>query len=284
MQKLKRLLPMTLCAALLLSGCGTAQAEPTATAEATAAATATVEPTTAPTTTPETATEPAATEAPSALEETPSAAATEAPAQVSEAGQSADGLTIYAQQIARYTTALSESWTTEQYYDNDMSEVAETYAQGDGLENVGVAFPDLDNDGQPELVIGAIYNQDNDPVIFEIWTTVEGTPTLVAQSHSRSRWFLNLDEAGVWFLDNEASNSAFSSGYYYYTLSEGTLSLAQGIVYDGDADPEAPWYMTDDEDWDVSNDTSIDEETFDNIQSSHANHYQRFDFTPLSGV
>ncbi len=42
--------------------------------------------------------------------------------------------------------------------------------------------------------------------------------------------------------------------------------------------------MTDDEDWDVSNDTSIDEETFNNIQSSHANRYQHFDFTPLSGV
>ncbi len=263
MKKMKYILLVTVCMALLMTGCATTSQKSAAT------------------NTPIATTEPASTTE-STTDASESASTTEP---TTDASEPTDGRTIYAEQIARYATALSEQWDLEKYYDNDMCEMVESYYEGNPMENVGVAFPDLDLDGKPELVIGAIYNSDKDPAIFEIWTTdADGTPKMLAQSHSRARYYLDYDEAGVWFVSYEASYSAFSHGCYYYTLSNGTLSLSQAIVYDGSVDPEAPWYMANDEDWDVSNDSPIDETTYNNIRESHANHYEVFDYTPYSGL
>lgn len=262
MKKMKCILLLTLCIALLMTGCATTSQGSTTTAEPTAATTV----------------EPTATAEPTATPE--STATTEPTASNSE---STDGRVIYAEQIARYATALSEQWDLEKYYDNDMCEMVESYYEGNPMENVGVAFPDLDFDGKPELVIGAIYNSDNDPAIFEIWTTdADGTPKMLAQSHSRARYYLDYDEADMWFVSYEASYSAFIQGCYYYTLSNGSLALMQAIIYDGNANPDAPWYMADDEDWDVSNDSPIDEATYNGIWESHSNRYEVFDYTPYS--
>ncbi len=256
MKKLKCILLLTLCTALLMTGCATASQESTDTTQPPAENK--VETTT--TTEPNDTTEPETSDS-----------------------EPADGREIYAEQIARYATALSEQWDLEKYYDNEMCEMAEYYYEGNPLENVGVAFPDLDFDGKPELVIGAIYNSDKDPAVFEIWTTDEnGTPKMLAQSHSRARYYLDYDEAGTWFISYEASYSAFCQGCYYYTISNGSLALAQAIVYDGSANPDAPWYMANDEDWDVSNDSPIDEATYNNIRESHSNRYEVFDYTPYS--
>ena len=62
----------------------------------------------------------------------------------------------YADQIARYYTALSEKWDEVKYLENEMSTLPYYYYEGNPLENVGFGFVDLDNDGYWELVIGAI--------------------------------------------------------------------------------------------------------------------------------
>ena len=71
-----------------------------------------------------------------------------------ESSVSADEL--YAQQIERYYTALSENWDENAYFDNEMSSLAAFYYEGNPLDNVGYAFMDLDGDGIQELIIGAI--------------------------------------------------------------------------------------------------------------------------------
>ncbi len=287
------ILLLTLCAALLLTGCSAAVTDSAAAPTPSASAQPTATPTPTPsaeisptaTATPSPSATPAPTATPTAASAAPTAAPTAAPAAAAALpAPSTDGRTIYAAQIARYASALSEKWDMGRYYDNNMCEMVEAYYDGNPLDNVGVAFPDLNSDGVPELVIGAIYNSANDPVIFELWTCVNGTPVMLAQSHSRSRYFLDRDDTGVWFVSNEASNSAFSSGVYFYTLSNGALYLAQGILVDYNANPNSPWYMTYDTDWDVSNDTPIDEATYNSIWQSHSSRYQVFDYTPYSAL
>ncbi len=283
MKKMKWILLLTLCVALLMTGCASASSQNAAgeePADTIAAEPAATEPTDTSEAKPADAEEPAAPETAEEPETDDSAA--EAEVSSESTADSTDGRVIYAEQIARYAKALSEQWDMETYYENNMCEMVEAYYDGDPMENVGVAFPDLDADGKPELVIGAIYNSDNDPAVFEVWTTVNGIPVMLAQSHSRARYYLDYDEAGVWFVSYEASNSAYSSGCYYYMLSGGALSLMQAIIYDGSVDPAAPWYMAYDEDWDVSNDDPIDEATYNAILESHSKKYEVFDYTPYS--
>ena len=187
----------------------------------------------------------------------------------------------YAEQIARYHTALSEKWDEGKYFENDMSAQPFYYYQGNPLDNVGFGFLDLDNDGHWELIIGAILNADTDPAVFEIWTLVDGEPVMLAQGGSRNRYVLEyVEEDNMWYVVNEASNSAFSHATYYLMLNEGKLEVVQGIVFDASADEKNPWFMTYDMDWDVSNDEPIDEETANAILESNRKSYTALEYFP----
>ena len=188
---------------------------------------------------------------------------------------------VYAAQIARYATALSEQWDEGKYYENELSALPYYYYEGNPLENVGFGFVDLDNDGSWELVIGAIMNADKDPSVFEIWTLVDGTPVMLAQGGYRNRYVLQyVEEDDMWYVVNEASNSAFNSATYYLMLNEGKFEVVQGIVLDGMANEQNPWFMTYDLDWDVSNDDPIDEETAMAILESNRKHYTALEYFP----
>ena len=187
----------------------------------------------------------------------------------------------YAEQIARYHTALSEKWEEGKYYENDMSALPYYYYEGNPLENVGFGFVDLDNDGHLELVIGAILNAERDPSVFEIWTLVDGKPVMLAQGGSRNRYVLEYaEEDNMWYVVNEVSNSAFSHGTYYLMLNEGQWEVIQGIVFDASADEQNPWFLTYDMDWDASNDAPIDEETAGALLESNRKLYTALEYIP----
>ena len=188
---------------------------------------------------------------------------------------------VYADQIQRYHTALTEQWTEEQYLENGMSSLPVYYYEGKVLENVGFGFVNLDNDGHWELVIGAILNAEQDPAVFEIWTLVDGEPVMLAQGSSRNRYVLQyVEEDEMWYVVNEASNGAANHATYYMTVTEGKLEVTQGIVFDAGADEENPWFMTWDQDWDVSNDDPIDEEMANAVLESHRKHYTALEYFP----
>ena len=188
---------------------------------------------------------------------------------------------VYAEQIARYHTALVEQWNEGKYFENEMSALPYYYYEGNPLENVGFGFVDLDNDGYWELVIGAIQNADLDPSVFEVWTLVDGEPVMLVQGASRNRYVLKyVEEDGMWYIVNEASNSAFNHATYCLMLNEGKLEVTQGIVFDASADEQNPWFLAYDLDWDVSNDTPIDEETANAILESNRSHYTALEYFP----
>ena len=188
---------------------------------------------------------------------------------------------VYAEQIERYKTPLSEKWSEEQYFENGLSALPYYYYDGNPLDNVGFGFVDLDNDGHWELIIGAILNAEQDPAVFEVWTLVDGEPVMLVQGSSRNRYVLqHVEEDGMWYIVNEGSNSAANHATYYLMLSEGKLEVVQGIIFDAAADEQNPWFLTLDQDWDVSNDEPIDEETANAILESNRKHYTALELFP----
>ena len=188
---------------------------------------------------------------------------------------------VYAEQISRYHTALSEKWDEEKYFDNGLSALPVYYYEGNPLENVGFGFVDLDNDGHWELIIGAILNSEQNPTVFEIWTLVDGEPVMLAQGGSRNRYVLqHVEEDRMWYVVNEGSSSAANNATYYLMLNEGKFEVMQGIVYDALADEENPWFMTYDLDWNTSNDEPVDEATASAILESNRKLYTALEYFP----
>lgn len=188
---------------------------------------------------------------------------------------------VYAEQIARYRTALSEKWNEEQYLANGLSEVPAAYYEGNPLDNVGFGFVDLDDDGRWELVIGAILDSEEYPAVFEIWTLADEKPVMLAQAHARAQYTLQyVEEDNMWYVANECSNSIFCHGTYYLMLNEGEFEVVQGILYNAEADAENPWFMTYDMDWDASNDEPIDEDMAYTILESNRKHYTALEYFP----
>ena len=64
------------------------------------------------------------------------------------------------------------------------------FLKGDPLENVGFLLEDFDGDGIRELLIGAIRNAEEEPLIFELWTLRRDEPELVLRAEEGERYFL----------------------------------------------------------------------------------------------
>ena len=137
----------------------------------------------------------------------------------------------YAEQIARYHTALTEKWDEGKYFENNMSAQPYYYYEGNPLENVGFGFVDLDNDGNWELIIGAILNADRDPAVFEIWTQVDGEPVMLAQGGARNRYMLQyVEEDDAWYVVNEGSSSAFCHATNFFNSTGIVLNLLPHFI------------------------------------------------------
>ena len=104
---------------------------------------------------------------------------------------------------------------------------------------------------------------------------------MLVQGYSRNRYVLQyVEEDNIWYVVNEASNSAANYGTYYLMLSNGKLEVSQGIVYNAAVNEKNPWFMSYDMDWDVSNDTPIDEATANAILDSNRQHYTALELFP----
>ena len=190
---------------------------------------------------------------------------------------------VYTEQIDRYYTAISQQWDMEAYFDHEMSPLAAYYYEGKPLDNVGFTFMDLDGDGIWELIIGAIKNAAQDPLVFEIWALKDGEPVMIAQSGSNNRYYLQYAvEDNLWSVAYEAENNAANRAVYYLQLQSGEFKVTQGVVFDAFANEEAPWFMAYDLDWDVSNDIPIDEDTANAVLDAERNTYTAQEYFPYS--
>ena len=60
------------------------------------------------------------------------------------------------------------------------------------------------------------------------------------------------------------------------------ITRTQGVIFDATANENAPWYVTFDLDWDVSNDTPINEDTANAILKAGRNIYAVQEYFPYS--
>ena len=190
---------------------------------------------------------------------------------------------VYAQQIKRYHTAISQQWDMDAYWDQEMSSMVVHYYDGTPLDNVGFTLMDLDGDGIQELMIGAILGSERDPLVFEIWTLQNNEPVMLAQSGSHNRYYLQYaNEDDRWSVAYEAENGAANHAVYYLQLADGEFHVIQGILFDALSSENAPWFMAYDLDWDISNDTPIDEDTAIAVMNAGRNIYAAQAYLPYS--
>ena len=106
---------------------------------------------------------------------------------------------------------------------------------------------------------------------------------MIAQSGSQSRYYLQYDEENaLWSVAWETETSAANQAVYYLQLTDGEFAATQGVIYNAEANETAPWFMTYDLDQDVSNDTSIDEETAQAVMDAGRNLYTCAEYFPYS--
>lgn len=252
----------------MLAGCGATQGEQPGTTAATPGTTNPATPTTAEPTTP-------ATAAPT----TPTEDDTEYEGDASSYYIDQ----VYSQQIARYHAALTQQWDENAYLDNEMSALVVPYGGEAPLDNIGFTFVDLDKDGSWELIIGAAKDAEQDPLVFEIWTVKDNEPVMLAQSGTRNRYYLQYAQAeDRWTVAYEAENGAANHAVYYLQLVNGEFQVSQGVIFDAMANENEPWFMTNDLDWDVSNDTPTDEATADSLMEAQRALYTAQEYFPYS--
>ena len=188
---------------------------------------------------------------------------------------------VYAQQIERYYTAISQQWDENAYLDHELSPLVTRYYDGNPLDNVGFTFMDLDGDGIWELIIGAIQNAEQDPLVFEIWALKNDKPVMLVQSDAHNRYYLQYaEEDDLWSVAYEAENGAANRAVYYLQLQDGKFKVTQGVIFDALANEESPWFMTYDLDWDVSNDTPIHEDSANAVMEAGRNTYAATEYFP----
>ena len=198
--------------------------------------------------------------------------------EVSDSGKA----NIYIEQMDLVYQALSQEWSIDKYFENEISSLISNHYEGNALENVGYALKDLDGDGKEELLISAVSKDFSGGMLYDLYSAPNGKVVHVLSGHERNRYYLQWMEEGAYMIANEASNSAFNSAWYYYSLTAGQLELMQGVVFNAEVDENNPWFITYDEDWDVSNDTHDVDGIAESIIEAYMRTYTTLEYTPFS--
>lgn len=189
---------------------------------------------------------------------------------------------VYKAQMDLVYQALSEQWSIDKYFENDISALIANQYEGTPLDNVGYAFKDLDGDGKDELLISTVSKDASGGMLYDVYTAPNGEVVHLLSGHERNRYYLQWLEEGTYMIANEASNNAYNSAWYYYSIIEGKLELMQGVVFNAAEDENNPWFLTYDEDWDASNDTHDTDGTAEAIIQAYTNSYTILEYTPFS--
>ena len=146
---------------------------------------------------------------------------------------------LYGEILDGYFDALLQGFGPQEYIEKGLN-----YLPGNvkDVSKVGYCLEDLDGDGSTELLIGAV----DEPYIYAMYTVKDGQETMVIDAGERNTYRLTSDGVFV----NTASCSAAQSAYFLFTLSDGALTLGDGIVCDATVNSENPWFYVQDDNWD----------------------------------
>ena len=178
----------------------------------------------------------------------------------------------YNEIVQKYYEGASAGWDISQFQENNLCYLAGYYSD---INKLGYCLLDVDSDGTDELFIGTTEDEGYEGMFFDMYTLTDGKAELVATSGERDRYYLCEDNT----IANEGSSSAFLSVNYYYEYKSGKLHLQDGIVNDGELDPQNPWFYGTLDNGEDSLEP-ISEGAADSIKSKYK--YMKLSFSPLS--
>lgn len=178
----------------------------------------------------------------------------------------------YNEIVQKYYEGASAGWDISQFQENNLCYLAGYYSD---INKLGYCLLDVDSDGTDELFIGTTEDEGYEGMFFDMYTLTDGKAELVATSGERDRYYLCEDNT----IANEGSSSAFLSVNYYYDYKSGKLNLQDGIVNDGELDPQNPWFYGTLDNGEDSLEP-ISEGAADSIKSKYK--YMKLSFSPLS--
>lgn len=178
----------------------------------------------------------------------------------------------YNEIVQKYYEGAFAGWDISQFQENNLCYLAGYYSD---INKLGYCLLDVDSDGTDELFIGTTEDEGYEGMFFDMYTLTDGKAELVATSGERDRYYLCEDNT----IANEGSSSAFLSVNYYYDYKSGKLNLQDGIVNDGELDPQNPWFYGTLDNGEDSLEP-ISEGAADSIKSKYK--YMKLSFSPLS--
>ena len=178
----------------------------------------------------------------------------------------------YNEIVQKYYEGASAGWNISQFQENNLCYLAGYYSD---INKLGYCLLDVDSDGTDELFIGTTEDEGYEGMFFDMYTLTDGKAELVTTSGERDRYYLCEDNT----IANEGSSSAFLSVNYYYDYKSGKLNLQDGIVNDGELDPQNPWFYGTLDNGEDSLEP-ISEGAADSIKSKYK--YMKLSFSPLS--
>ena len=191
-----------------------------------------------------------------------------------EYGAGTKGEDLYGDILTKYKTAFDEGWDASKYEENDMSPEFFSLTQDGGLDNIGIAYLDVNLDGVDELFVGTLKDDELKGAVYDIYAMVDGVPTHVISGTARNRYYAYNS-----FVVNEYSGGANENGKYVYDLpvNDTELTLQWATKYDANENADQPWFICySDEEWE-----NVTEEDYTNREAS-SDDYTKLDYKPLS--
>lgn len=183
---------------------------------------------------------------------------------------------IYAPLARDYYLAFLEGWDYEFIEEKGLNAtlIMET-APYEPLGSLGYIAHDINGDGAAEFILGDMNNPDT---VYEIAACINGSFVSVFSGWSRNTAFVCADGTVV----NRGSGGAAITYYSYYKFDGAALKVFGSVIHEGNASPDAPWFVSYDDDKDIMNDSPASEAQALGLIQQYENQYISFDLKPLS--
>jgi|GEM_PF-6135697 len=193
----------------------------------------------------------------------------------------------YLDVLSRYRMALTDEIDGSLCAELGISGLARDFYGKNPLQKLGYSLYDLDSDGIPELIIGAVENDEfYGGILFDVYRLFPsadqwGPPVKIAESINRIRWY----SLGDGLLLNEFSGGASYRKWSVWRMdrSETRPVFTDGIVWDASADSTSPWFSARLENEEVVSDHPLTEREAADWQARNVDPVIRLDFTPFDG-
>lgn len=189
-----------------------------------------------------------------------------------------ESVDVYAELLRNYYLAFNEGWDEQFCTEKGLSYIfIMEFSPHEPLSNLGYIKHDINADGLEELIIADM----NTPItVYQIYSQQGGQPVNVFEGWARNVAYVCSDGSIV----VRGSGGAAVTYYTYYKLDSAALVPFGSVIHEGNASPNAPWFVSQDGDFDITNDIPATQEQAQGIISQYEAMYIPFALTPLSAL